>query len=234
MTDKIKLSNRLKIIASFLPEHAFFADIGTDHAFLPSFVCLQDDKAKAIAGEVSEGPYKAAIKTVESYHLSEAIDVRLGNGLEVIGNDPVTELVIAGMGGALITKILEDGKKYLLTVKRIIVQPNIGEIYVREWFGKNGYKITNEAILSENSHIYEVIVAEKDEESYESPLSEAELLFGPVHLQRKSSLFYKKWQKQQQKLEQILHNIKGATHQDDTKITQLTKKLSLIEEVLFE
>src|SRR5699024_6975282 len=109
MDQKNNFSNRLKTIASFLSTGTFFADIGTDHAYLPCYVCLNDKQARAIAGEVNEGPYQSACETVRSHHLTEQIEVRKGDGLHVLKQDPVDELVIAGMGGALITNILNNG-----------------------------------------------------------------------------------------------------------------------------
>lgn len=232
MNEKVRLSKRLKAIASFLPKQAYFADIGTDHAFLPSFVCLKDKYAKAIAGDVKEGPYKAACKTIQQYGLSQKIDIRLGNGLEVIQEDPIRQVVIAGMGGSLITKILEAGKTYLKTVERIIAQPNIGEKNVRKWFYQNGYIITEETMINENGHLYEVIVADKCENADLSMLDEKALLFGPVLLQNKNELFYEKWKNQQKKVKHILENYQQAVQQDDHKITELTSEISLIKEVL--
>lgn len=232
MSDKCKLSNRLKTIAHFLPEKAFFADIGSDHAFLPRFVCLRSDQAQAIAGEVSEGPYKAACMTVDSSGLSKQINVRLGDGLEVIRNDSVTEVVIAGMGGTLITKILEKGKKFLATVERIILQPNIGEKNVRKWLYQNGFAITSEKVIRENNHFYEIIVADKDPTVDLNHINVNELIFGPVLLQNKNKEFYEKWKSQYKKTEQILRSMKHSTHSDVDKQIELTNKLALIKEVL--
>lgn len=229
MNDKMKLSNRLQAIASFLPTGAYFADIGTDHAFLPCFVCLNDPDAKAIAGEVSSGPYEAAEKNVKRFSLIDKIDVRLGNGLEVIRKSPVRQIVIAGMGGTLITNILETGKHNLTLVERIIVQPNIGESNVRNWFMKNDYMITEEIIISENEHLYEIIVADKNKKL---DLTEKELLFGPIILKNKNDLFYKKWKKQNEKNKYILKNLNQAVLKDDNKTAKLIKEISLIEEAL--
>src|SRR5699024_10738733 len=103
----LKLSERLKRIAYHIPLGSRFADIGSDHAYLCSHVCLQDPNAFAIAGEVREGPYAAAQKTIQKYQLEHSIQVRLGDGLEIIHEtDHVDTVVIAGMGGKLMTEIL--------------------------------------------------------------------------------------------------------------------------------
>ena len=124
MKEKVKLSKRLITIANFISKGAYFADIGSDHGYLACYVCQNDPSAKAIASEVSNGPFLRTKETIEHYHLTERIEARLGSGLTVLEeNDTVNEIVIAGMGGELITKILKDGRDKLLNINKIIAQP---------------------------------------------------------------------------------------------------------------
>lgn len=230
----MKLSKRLYAVATFLSQGSFFADIGTDHAYLPCYVCLQDKNAHAIAGEVSEGPFKSAYKTVKAYGLENVIDVRLGNGLEVLQDDQITELVIAGMGGALITEILENGKKTLDTVQRIITQPNIGERRVRKWFLNNGFTLTNEVIIKEGNHIYEILVADKGVEAnpYQMDQFDKQIYFGPLLLNEKSPIFYEKWQSNLYKTKDIINQMKQAKIKNKAKLHKLKLELEWIKEVL--
>lgn len=232
----MNLSKRLKTIASFIPEGSFFADIGTDHAYLPCYVCLQDDKARAIAGDVTEGPYQSAKETVQQYDLEKEISVRLGNGLEVIQGEPVEVIVIAGMGGQLITEILTSGKDQLSTVKTIIAQPNTSEYIVRKWLLANHYTLTDEVILEENGHIYEVLVATKgdDKINYEESLIEQQLLFGPKLMAEKPAIFKQKWLQQLRKINNIIDSIEQADNKDQykQKLIRLKQKINWIEEVI--
>ena len=96
---------------------------------------------KAVAGEVAKGPYESAVKNVRREGFSEAITVRLADGLFAIeAGDAVDTVTIAGMGGPLIATILESGKDRLSQVKRIITQPNIYSRSIREWAVSNGWK----------------------------------------------------------------------------------------------
>lgn len=226
----LTLSKRLKKIAAYLPKGSYFADIGSDHAYLPCYVCLHDPTAKAIAGEVNEGPYLSAQKTVETYGLTEQIEVRLGDGLTVIQEDPITEVVIAGMGGQLIRRILTDGEDKLQTVKRVIVQPNIAAHLLREWFHDRQMTIVAEELIEENDHIYEIIVAEKTHPYI--PLTEKECLFGPHLLKEKSAVFKKKWRREQQNYKRIIKQMAQASQPDQEKIQAFQKELQWIEEVL--
>ncbi|MBO1003503.1 tRNA (adenine(22)-N(1))-methyltransferase [Pseudogracilibacillus auburnensis] len=232
----IKLSKRLQTIASFISSNSLFADIGSDHAYLPCYVCLSDQTVQAIAGEVKEGPLKRAQETVEYYDLSERIDVRLGNGLQIINeNDHVNEVVIAGMGGSLIANIMEEGKNKLSAVHKIIAQPNIHASSVRKTFLANNYSLINEIILMENNHIYEVLVAERDSTvNIYDPAEHLgkQLMFGPLLMQEKSPVFIKKWQDEREKLLHITSNMEKAKNKEETKLHLYKKQLQWMEEVL--
>ncbi|MFG6114307.1 tRNA (adenine(22)-N(1))-methyltransferase [Halobacillus sp. MO56] len=231
MNEKV-LSRRLQVVASYLPRGANFADIGSDHAYLPCYVCLQDPTATAIAGELNEGPFQSARKEVESNDLSARIEVRKGDGLSVLSNDEVDQIVIAGMGGTLITNILEEGKEKLGRTSRIIVQPNVDAKSLRKWFFNYNYKITAEEIIEEAGHIYEVIVAEKNDTGKKLHYSEREILFGPYLMNEKSPVFKKKWIEEKTKREYVKKEIQKAANTDNDKIAALELEILWIEEVL--
>ncbi|TMN20985.1 tRNA (adenine(22)-N(1))-methyltransferase [Lentibacillus cibarius] len=230
MDRNIKLSDRLNKVASFIPHGTFFADIGSDHAYLPCSICLQDITAQAIVGEVNEGPLQRARETVSNNHLTDRIDVRLGDGLDILQPGEVSAVVIAGMGGSLIQSILEKGKLRLKGVGRIIAQPNNDERNVRSWFSSHGYVITNEVILEENGFLYEIITGDKQVEG--QTLSERQQLFGPRLLEHKSNLFRKKWERELMKRRRIIDQMQRAKAPDVSKIAIFEKESKWIKEVL--
>lgn len=230
MKKMINLSKRLEKAASYLPEGSLFADIGSDHAHLPCYICLADPTARAIAGEVNEGPYSNAAKTVKNYNLEDRIAVRLGNGLEVIQQGEINELVITGMGGTLIRSILESGKNKLVGVNRIIAQPNNEAATLRKWLDLHSYTIMDEDILEENGHTYEILMAEHQKKHY--PLTEKEILFGPVLMRRQSAVFIRKWEQEFQKYKRIIENMKMAQVPNEEKIQHFNEKMNLIKEVI--
>jgi tRNA (adenine22-N1)-methyltransferase len=230
-----KLSARLQAVADFIPKGFKLADIGSDHAYLPCYVVKKGKVPFAIAGEVVEGPFQSALNQVTEEELSEQISVRKGNGLEVIEVNEVDCITIAGMGGALISNILESGKEKLSNVKRLILQPNISAISIREWLLENDWELVDEKILEEDGKIYEVLVAEQGNpnQSYTNELHKG-LLLGPFLMKEKNNVFIKKWQDEKRNWERILSQLAEANGSEEvqSKILELKEKITMVEEVL--
>ncbi len=231
-----KLSNRLATVAKYIPEGAKFADIGSDHAYLPCFAVQSGKAISAIAGEVVDGPYQIAKKQVELLNLQEKISVRKGDGLEVISLGEVECITIAGMGGTLIAKILEDGKEKLQGVRRLVLQPNVGAVSVRNWLIRNNWELVAEEILEEEGKIYEILVAEPGDPflPYGGTNRDASLLMGPFLMKEKSAVFVKKWSNELKSWQKILENLSRAsdTPENRRRKDEFSRKIKLVEGVL--
>ncbi|CAH2715425.1 tRNA (adenine(22)-N(1))-methyltransferase [Neobacillus rhizosphaerae] len=230
-----KLSVRLATVAKYVPKGARMADIGSDHAYLPCYLVKNAEIRFAVAGEVAAGPYQSAERNVLSEGLSEIISVRLGDGLDVIQSGEVDCVTIAGMGGALITNILERGKDKLGSVNRLILQPNISAISIRKWFLDNNWELTSEEIIEEDGKIYEVLVGEKGvpDRSYKSDL-ETGLLLGPFLVKKQDEIFIKKWTAEKINWQRIYAALEGAAETVETieKKQEISEKIKLVEEAL--
>lgn len=227
------LSIRLQKAAEFVPQDARLADIGSDHAYLPVALMLQDKISYGIAGEVVVGPYESAKRQVAKNGLGNKIDVRLADGLEAVElSDQVSAITICGMGGVLIRDILQRGKENnrLSGNERLILQPNVGERQLRQWLVNEGYTITTETIIEENNKIYEIIVAEKFLETPD--YSDKELFFGPILLVEKNPVFIEKWQHKLIKTENILHSLHQSDQDVAEKIKEVAQEIEWIKEVL--
>lgn len=221
-----RLSKRLATVADYVPQGARLADVGSDHAYLPLFLVEQSRIEFAVAGEVVQGPYQSALQNVEQAGQSDKISVRLANGLAAVElADQVSTVTIAGMGGRLIADILEAGKDKLVSVERLILQPNNREDDVRRWLVAHDFQIITEEILEENDKIYEILVAEKGQ----SDLTADQLRFGPYLLEDQSATFQKKWLMELDKLTYALEQVPLERQADRSAISQ---KIQQIQEVL--
>ncbi len=230
-----KLSKRLTRVTSYVPKGSILADIGSDHAYLPCYAVKEGIVEKAIAGEVVEGPFQSALNQVRESKLEDSISVRKGNGLEVISSGEVTAITICGMGGSLITSILENGKSKLSGRETLILQPNIGSQFIRKWLIAEGWELIAEEILEEDEKIYEILVAEKGEplNSYQGMPFEAAELMGPFLLKEKNSIFMKKWTMELVHWNKILKQIESSENErTQEKKEEIQKLIELVEEAL--
>ena len=230
-----KLSARLAAVAKYVPNGAKLADIGSDHAYLPSYLAKNERLAFAIAGEVAAGPFQSAERNVLAEGLTDIISVRMGDGLEVIQEGEVDCITIAGMGGALIASILENGKEKLSTVKRLVLQPNISAISIRKWFIENDWKLIAEEILEEDGKIYEILIAEKGD-PYEPYSTDQDLglLVGPFLVQKQDNTFKRKWIAEMKNWERIYEALENAAQSPETleKKQEVIGKIKLVKEAL--
>ena len=225
------LSERLRLVASFTETGTVLADIGSDHAYLPCWLIQNGRISRAIAGEVVKGPFESAKRNVAKEGLTDQITVRLANGLQaILPEDGVETVTIAGMGGSLIASILKSDSKRLSGVKRIIVQPNIHAMAIREWAVDNSWMIVEETILKEDNKIYEILVLERGEQSYTSE----ELLMGPILLQQRSAVFQEKWQGELKEIERVINVLTQSAQSEEAKSKrqQLKETKDMIERVL--
>ncbi|CAI2603361.1 tRNA (adenine(22)-N(1))-methyltransferase [Apilactobacillus kunkeei] len=230
--DANKLSQRLKVVADFVPQNSRVADIGSDHAYLPVYLMKQKQIEFGIASEVAKGPLDNAIQEIKAEGLSDRIDTRLADGLlSVQPEDKIDCVTIAGMGGTLIKNILENGKSHLSGNELLILQPNVGEDRLRTCLMNNQYEISDETILREDSHTYEIIVAKKTDEPVK--YTEQEIKFGPFLLKQHSDVFVEKWENEIERIEMVIDQMNLAKHDKPVdKMNSMKKEIEEIKEVL--
>ena len=106
MNSKINLDSRLLMCADFVRKDAKLADIGTDHAYLPLWLCLSGKCPSAIAADINPEPLSRGEAAIKNANAENLVKTRLSNGLEKIASGEADDVVIAGMGGELISTIL--------------------------------------------------------------------------------------------------------------------------------
>lgn len=147
----INLDKRLSAVYALVRENIRAADIGTDHGYL---ICrlLKDNKiSHGFACDVNEGPLKNAKKTAQENNVQN-ISFVLCDGLIGVPEDKVDDVIIAGMGGELISKILSDCA--WVKNKHLILQPMTKESALRRYLYENGFFIEKETAVKDKNHHY--------------------------------------------------------------------------------
>lgn len=227
--DAINLSKRLACVAKFIPKGARLADIGSDHAYLPAHLLLNQKIDFAIAGEVALGPLQNAQAEIRKAELTKQLEPRLGDGFAVIKpNDHIDTVVIAGMGGQLIQKILAEGHREHHQYEKLILQPNTDTATVRTWLQNNQYALVDETMLFDDGHYYEILVAQPGITSF----TEQQITFGPFNLQHQTLTWKQRWQSELNRLNQLLITLFQAKQGNSIAYQEYQNQAQQIKEVL--
>lgn len=161
----IKLSDRLKAIKDLIHQGETVADIGTDHGFLPMSLWETGKSPHVILSDVKVGPLKKAEANIAKHLPDRSFDLRIGNGLQTLEHGEVDTIVIAGMGGVLISDILAEDLNRTKSFKRYILQPRNAQKVLRAWLRDNGFVIIDEKLVREGKYICEIISAVSENQS---------------------------------------------------------------------
>ncbi|MBR5438176.1 MAG: SAM-dependent methyltransferase [Clostridia bacterium] len=156
---KIKLDARLSAVASLVRKGSRVADIGTDHGYLLAWLIENGISPCGIAADINKGPLDNAKKTVVESGIADKVELILSNGLQKIAENSCDDIVIAGMGGNLISDILSACPWIYNENLHIVAQPMSHAEVLREFYVKNGFKILEEKTATDGKRIYCIISA---------------------------------------------------------------------------
>lgn len=158
-TNQPQLTPRLRAVASMVRGGARVADIGTDHAYLPVWLVKTGLCPRCIACDVRQGPLLRAKNTVQRYAAGGEVALRLSDGLDAVRADEADDIVVAGMGGELIARILERCPWVKDGAKRLVLQPMTAQPELRLALCSMGFETEREAVAREGEKLYLVISA---------------------------------------------------------------------------
>lgn len=170
------LSPRLQAIANLIQPCQCMADIGTDHAYLPVWLCLNNRCQTAIAADINQGPLDRALATIRRFSLTDRISLRLGSGAEPLNPKEADAIVIAGMGGLLIGELLKARPEVFAGAKQILLQPMSSIPELRESLYRMGYTICQEILVPEEDKLYHILSVEQKPEP--EPRTDADFILG--------------------------------------------------------
>lgn len=183
MTGKINLSARMKAVADLVTVGNSACDVGCDHGYVSIYLVKEKKAPKVLAMDVNRGPLERAEFNVRQAGLSDYITLRLSDGLLNYRPGEADSLIIAGMGGRLMKKILEREIEKTESFQELILQPQSELQIFREFLRNTGYSIIEEDMILEEDKFYPVIKAVAG--SYQGENPSLEDRFGPVLLKKK-------------------------------------------------
>ena len=180
------VNKRLKEVSKLVDDGSSILDVGCDHAFLDIFLAQDKTKKlkKIVASDNKEGPLEQAKNNILQHKLSELIELRLGNGLDVYTSD-IDTVIISGMCGRNMIGIFKAHPEYLKNINTFILSPNNFQVDLKKFLVKSNFKIEKEVLVKDGKYIYQVIKFVRGKVHYSS----REYFFGPLLLKNKDKLF---------------------------------------------
>lgn len=207
MQHKANIPERLRAIAELAPVSGTAADIGCDHALTAIEMIRQGRAERVIACDVREEPLKRADKNIRAEGLSDRIELRLGDGLQPVSGGEADTVIISGMGGPLMERILTGRLK---DFSCFVLSPQSELPHFRRFLIENGMKVIKEELVYEDKQFYRLFLAGHpgtgadengtEKESY----TEVEYAYGWLPLARRDPLLLRFLRKEETRLSEIL------------------------------
>lgn len=219
----MRLSMRMRQIIELVEPCGTVADIGCDHGYVAIDLIEKGQVDTVIAMDVRQGPLSRAMENISQAGLTSRIQCRLSDGLEQLKKGEADTLIMAGMGGLLITGILERGKEKRKKTETLILQPQSDIPEVRRYLHNDGYQIQREEMLEEDGKYYIVIQGIPGRESYDK---EIYYQYGKNLLDRCSEVLYQYLQKEEQLYATIAEQLKGQQGEGaEKRLKELKQKM---------
>lgn len=193
------LTPRLNYIANHVPNDASFIDIAADHGYLGLELTKRNAKRKKIIiSDIAKLPLASAKKNFADEHMEQLVDFRLGSGLRVLkDNEYIDVAIIAGIGGRLMTQILQDNIKKTKQIGTFILQANVGMHIVREWLYEHKFHFLTDDLIYDQGYIYECLIVQPAttydiQFSTEKKIRLFQFMFG-IYLQEQDCSLKKQW-----------------------------------------
>ncbi len=155
-----QIDPRLASAASFVRAGAVFADIGTDHGYLPVFLLSEGRIEFAVLSDVNEGPLNKARENIARAGLADKCELLLADGAQALSGRGITDYAICGMGGELIADIIERAPHLFDKEVRLILQPMSRQEHLRRALCRLGFSIVDERYSLSDGKRYVCICAE--------------------------------------------------------------------------
>lgn len=229
----MELSKRLKKVADMVSQGKRVADIGCDHAYVSIYLIKEGTASKVIALDINKGPLSRANENIKKYGFSQLIETRLSDGAKRLQPGEVDTLLIAGMGGALMVKILTESKEVVDSCEELILQPQSEIFLVRKLLEQIGFQIVDEDMIIEDKKYYVMIKARKEKVNQGNNTKEIYYRYGELLLKRRNPVLKEFLKEGLRGNQELIDRLKlGDSINGKKRIEEIRKEIEYIKEGL--
>lgn len=200
---QFQLPKRLETIIERMPASGCIADIGCDHAYVAIEAVRRGKAARALACDVRKGPLQQAAEHILCAGLAGKIETRLSDGLEKVAPGEADCVIIAGMGGPLMERILQGR---LADFGHFVLSPQSEIPHFRRFLLAEGMQIDEETMLIDEGKYYVIFNVSKRADASSDPMyvTEEDFLYGGRLLRRLDPVLKSFLEKEKTRYEGIL------------------------------
>lgn len=225
----IKLSNRLKKIAELVDFGATVIDVGTDHGYVPNFLCEKKISRDIIATDISKNSLEKSIDLTREMENEKYIRNILANGIVRENRD---NIIIAGLGGIQIAEIIFNSIEISRSAKKLILQPMQKTNILRRELNNMGFEIIDEEIIFEDDRYFEIILARYSGKI--KNLEEVDFYFSNSLIKKRDKVYSDFLRLRQREVENILSNINDDNDRTIKRSGELKSLLRRTKEAIDE
>lgn len=228
----MQLSQRLKAVADSVTHGNRVADVGCDHAYISIYLIDNNIAPQVIAMDVNRGPLERARENITRQGYDNRIHTRLSDGLHEMEPGEADTILIAGMGGALTVRILEEGLEVVLKSRELVLQPQSEMYLVRRFLHRIGFSIIQENMLKEDGKYYVVMKAiqKSETESYDREIF---YQYGKLLIEHRAPVVKEYLLREKRMRNQVIEELNSnLTEKTKERLKEIQQEMEYIEEAL--
>jgi tRNA (adenine22-N1)-methyltransferase len=222
----MKLSKRLELVAKMVSPGGVIADIGTDHGYVPIYLIENNICDRAYAADINKGPLERADAHIRECGLADKIETVLSDGMAKLQGRGINKVIVAGMGGELICKIV-DNSPIVDELDEMVLSPHSDIYKVRKCILEKGFCIIDERMVKDAGKYYIVIkcIRTDSKESFQHRCGydEFELTYGRMLFENKDEVFFEYLNNKIDKYNSIMQGL-GDSDSARAKYEELSRK----------
>ena len=226
----IKLSKRLNKIAKLVDFGASVIDVGTDHGYVPNFLCENKISSDIIATDISKNSLEKSIELTRELGNEKEIRNILANG---IVNEDRDNIIIAGLGGIQIAEIIANSINIAKSSRKLILQPMQKTNILRRELNNMGFEIFDEEIIYEDDRYFEIILAKFSNYKNKS-LEEEDFYFSKKLIEKKDETYLEYLKEKKEYLTTIIRSFDTDSPRSKKRSQELNSLLDKVEEAINE